>query len=280
VFNPALTDYLKSGAQVAEASFYRDCAAELTVQVPRALYAGVDPETFAGVILMQDEVPRGTRFLTALSPYTPEQAAMSLDQLARLHGGGWGGDPARHPWLVSKLGYLSTFQGVPGPRLTELLQGERGERLPDAVRDGPRIYAALKALAARGERLPTTFVHGDAHAGNVFEGPEGIGLIDWQLLQRGDWSLDAAYHIAAVLEVEDRRRSEQDLLRHYLERLAAHGGEPPAWDEAWRRYRQSTVYGYFLWAITLRVQPEIIHTFVTRLGTAAADHDGFGLLGV
>jgi hypothetical protein len=255
---------------VAEASFYRDCAAELTVRVPRALYAGVDPETFAGVIVMQDEVPRGTRFLTALSPYTPEQAAMSLDQLARLHGGGWGGDPARHPWLVSKLGYLSDFQGVPGPRLTELLQGERGERLPDAVRDGPRIYAALKALAARGERLPTTFVHG----------PEGIGLIDWQLLQRGDWSLDAAYHIAAVLEVEDRRRSEQDLLRHYLERLAAHGGEPPTWDEAWRRYRQSTVYGYFLWAITLRVQPEIIHTFVTRLGTAAADHDGFGLLGV
>jgi hypothetical protein len=240
----------------------------------------VDPETSAGVILMQDETPKGTRFLTALSPYTPAQAERSLDQLARLHGGSWRSDPHRHPWLTSKLAFLSNFQGVPAPRLTELLRGPRGDRLPDAVRSGERIFAALKALAARGERLPACFIHGDCHAGNVFERADGAGLIDWQLLQRGDWSLDAAYHIAAVLEVEDRRRSEEGLLRHYLERLRAHGGEPPDWDEAWRRYRESVAYGYFLWGITLRVEPEIIDTFVTRLGTSTADHDGFGLLGV
>ncbi|MFC6435459.1 hypothetical protein ACFQAQ_09885 [Novosphingobium resinovorum] len=28
-------------------------------------------------------------------------------------------------------------------------------------------------------------IHGDAHAGNVFRTPEGMGVIDWQLLQRG-----------------------------------------------------------------------------------------------
>ena len=39
-------------------------------------------------------------------------------------------------------------------------------------------------------------------------------------------------------------------------------------------------YGYFLWAITQRVQPEIIVEFVTRLGTAVAAHESFETLGV
>jgi len=160
------------------------------------------------------------------------------------------------------------------------MRGERGDPLPDTIRDCERIYAGLRQLAARDPAMGQCLVHGDAHAGNVFETAEGCGIIDWQLLQRGHWSLDAAYHIAAVLPVEQRRRHEQDLLRHYLDRLASHGGEPPAWADAWDRYRESVAYGMFLWGITLRVAPPIIMEFNRRLGTAVADHDSFGRLGV
>jgi hypothetical protein len=40
------------------------------------------------------------------------------------------------------------------------------------------------------------------------------------------------------------------------------------------------VYGYFMWAITQRVDRPIIETFVARLGAAVQDHESFDRLGV
>ena len=280
VFDPALVLWLKSGAQQAEAWFYKYVAPRLSVRVPRALYAGFDPETMGGLVVMEDLIPKGVHFLTALSPYTPEQARGSLDQLARLHGGTWNTDPATEAWVTPKLGQMATARPMAPERLTELLKGERGEVVPDHVKDGPRIYAALARMAERAEQQGRCYVHGDAHGGNVWEGPDGIGLVDWQVLQRGHWSQDVAYHIGAALDVEDRRRSERDLLRYYLERLKTHGGAEISFEEAWPQYQAAAPYGLFMWGITLRVEPPIIRQFVTRLGTAVADHDSFSLLGV
>ena len=140
---------------------------------------------------------------------------------------------------------------------------------------------ALRAVVGRYAGRPACLIHGDAHAGNLYTTAEGEpGVIDWQLVQRGHWALDVAYHIGSVLTVADRERNERDLLAHYLDRLRAHGGEPPGAEEAWEAYRLSMAYGYFLWAITQRVQPEIIVEFVTRLGTAVAHHGSFDALGV
>jgi hypothetical protein len=280
IFDAALTQWLKSGAQQAEAYFYKFLAPRLSVRVPQSLYSGFDPETMAGLVVMEDLIPKGVHFLTALSPYTPEQARQSLDQLARLHGGGCGIEAGAYDWLKPKLGEMGRSQAMPAARLTELLNGERGEAVPDEVKDGPRIYAALVRMAERLNAKDPFLVHGDAHAGNVWEGPEGVGLVDWQVLQRGPWSMDVAYHMGAALDVEDRRHNERDLLRHYLERLRAHGGPAIAFEDAWPQYQASVAYGLFMWGITLRVEPPIIRQFVTRLGTAAADHKSFELLGV
>ncbi len=272
--------YLKSGVQVTEASFYRECAAHLPIRVPDCAYAGVDPATNAGLIVMKDLITAGARFLTALEPYTVEQARGSLDQLARLHATSSTSETlARWPWVRSRIEELTQYQHVPAARVTELMAAERGEGLPEAVRDGDRIYAALAALGRRSASSPACLIHGDAHAGNVFETAAGIGLVDWQLLQRGHWSLDVAYHVAAVLTVEDRRASEEELLRHYLDRYAAYRGAAPDWSEAWARYREALAYGLFLWSITVRVDPPIIRQFIIRLGTAVADHRSMDLLG-
>jgi hypothetical protein len=280
VFDPKLTAWLKNGAQRAEAYFYERCAPKLTVRVPRSYYAGYDPENMNGIVLMEDLIPRGVRFLTALSPYSQTQARSSLDQLARLHGPTWNANPALEPTIVSNLDFLAKGPSVSADRMTELLHGERGAALPEAVRSGARIYAGTAALARRDPGTDRCFVHGDAHAGNVWEGPDGIGLVDWQVLQRCNWSIDIAYHISAALDVEERRRAERDLLRYYLDRVAAHGGTPPNEETAWRLYRESLVYGFLMWAMTLRVEPEIVNQFVTRTGLAVADHDSFNLLSV
>lgn len=277
-FGEDAAKYLSSDAQWCETNFYRQCAKALPLRLPRCLYAGVDDKTRAGIILMEDLISAGARFLTALEPYSTQQAASSLDQLALLHAATSSENTfSRWPWVVSKLPMLSKL--VPPPKLTELLKGEKGEGLPDSVRDGKRVCAALQALNDRDRNVTQCFVHGDAHAGNIFQTDQGAGIVDWQLLQRGHWSLDVAYHIAAVLDVHDRENAEQDLLRYYLERFASHGGMAPTWDEAWNHYRESIAYGYFLWGITLRVDPPIIKQFVYRLGSAVAAHDSLGRLG-
>jgi hypothetical protein len=98
-------------------------------------------------------------------------------------------------------------------------------------------------------------------------------------VQRGPWALDVGYHIASTLTVDDRRRSERDLVRHYLARLAAEGVEAPAEDEAWPGVRRGFVHGFYLWGITLKVDPPITTALLERLGHAVHDHDAFAAVG-
>ena len=97
-----------------------------------------------------------------------------------------------------------------------------------------------------------------------------------QLVQRGMWYLDVGYHIASALTIEDRRKTEWDLLQHYLDRLATAGVDAPSWDDAVTGLRRGIVHGFFLWGITLKVDPAVTTVLLERLGTAAADHDSLG----
>jgi hypothetical protein len=86
--------------------------------------------------------------------------------------------------------------------------------------------------------------------------------------------------VGAVLDAADRERSERALLAHYLDAVRASGGKTPSPDAAWDAYRAALVYGYFMWAITQRVERPIIETFVARLGAAVEAHESFERLGV
>jgi len=70
----------------------------------------------------------------------------------------------------------------------------------------------------------------------------------------------------------ERRKNEAELLAHYLHRLRAEGADPPSWDDAWRSLGAGMVYGFFLWAITLKVAPPITSSMLERLGGAVSDH--------
>jgi len=165
---------------------------------------------------------------------------------------------------------------MPLAALQDLLDGPRGVPLPTAIRSAERLLQGLERLAAQIRARPNCLVHGDAHAGNVFRDAQSrLGLVDWQILQKGEWAQDVAYHLAAVLTPEDRRAHERHLLDYYVGRLASFGGPVISLDKAWASYRAAMLYGYFLWAITRKVDPEIIHEFVRKLGLAVDDLDSF-----
>ncbi|MBO0852732.1 MAG: phosphotransferase [Nocardia sp.] len=267
----------------AEAGFYTEIAALTGVRTLRSVFATVDSDTRHGVVITEDVIAQGGEFLDGNSPFTPEQAADSLTEYARLHAATWS-DPryADTPWLVPRM--TRTLESTASWGLTAITNnytGPNGAGMPARMRDPDRMVAAYRAaidrVLAETASAGWCVVHGDAHVGNLFlDGDGRPALLDWQLVQRGMWYIDIGYHLASALTVEDRRRHEFDLLRHYLDQLAAFGVHPPPWEQAREDLSWGIVHGLFLWSITTQVEPSIIASLLHRIATAAADHDALG----
>ncbi|HXZ61628.1 MAG TPA: phosphotransferase [Acidimicrobiales bacterium] len=262
-------------AGVPEVLFYRHLAAASGVRTLECFYADVDPVTRHGVVITADVAAQGAAFLDALSPYSSDQVAESLEQYAVLHGRTWASGRTDQPWLAPRLEATMRARGL--REISGNFEGPIGSRVPVAARDAERLVDVVRRLAQLLERTePRCLLHGDAHVGNLYLDAAGRPcLVDWQLVQHGPWYLDVGYHIGCTMGPEERRRTESDLLAHYLDRLRAEGADAPAWDDAWRSIRLGLVYGFFLWAITLKVAPRITTVMLERLGTAVADHDAY-----
>ncbi|WP_328588801.1 phosphotransferase [Rhodococcus sp. P1Y] len=274
----------------AETYFYRDLAGAIGIRTLNNVYADVDPVTRHGVVITEDLVTAGGEFLDARTHYTPSQAATILRDMAKLHASTWNNPRwADTPWLRARIGKTLSYWGEEAvlSRIGANMSGPNGRRVPAAARNPKLIFDAYTRLVAETVSAVndgTTswcVIHGDGHPGNLILDADGRpALVDWQLVQRGIWYFDVAYHIASTLSVEDRRRSERELLAQYLADLAEFGAEAPDFDEAWRQYGRGIVHGLYLWGITAEVEPQLIEILVHRLGTAAADHDALtGILG-
>lgn len=264
---------------VLEADFYTRVAPHVAVRVPSLITAAIDRSAPLGLIIMRDLISEGARFCTALEAFTADEAAQSLEQIAELHAGK--ALLERYDWIQPRAGQLARSGFMPAEVLQGLLDGPRGRNLSPAVRNAARLLAGVGALADRDESREQFLVHGDSHAGNIYRDAQGRpGLIDWQLLQRGGWALDVAYHVNAVLDVDVAATEERRLLAHYLGIMRGKGFAMPDDETAWAQYREAAIYGYFLWAITRRVDPPIIELFVDRLGQAVTRLESHALLGI
>ena len=263
---------------VLEADFYCKVAPTVDVRVPECVAAVVDREAQQAVIVMRDLIASGARFCSALEAFSADEAAASLGQLAQLHKGSAFLDGAE--WIRPRAAELARMTYITPEMLQELMDGPRSEGMPADVLDARRLLEAMKVLADRDTGRPQFMIHGDSHAGNNFRTPDGPGLIDWQLLQRGGWALDVAYHLCAVLPVDVAEKEERRLLNDYLGTMRSFGFGMPGEEDAWEQYREAVLYGYYLWAITRRVDPPIINLFFNRLGNAVHRHESHALLGV
>ena len=147
-----------------EARFYRDLAGVTGVHTLRSVYADVHPETRHGVVITEDVIEAGGTFLDALSPYSPEQVAWSLEELARLHGATWGDAAlASEPWLASRL--QTYFEQRGEKEIRKNFEGPPGRDRPDALRPTvpqppPSAFprTGIEDLAAQGLALARKIV--------------------------------------------------------------------------------------------------------------------------
>ncbi|MET0365132.1 MAG: phosphotransferase [Sphingobium sp.] len=264
---------------IREGKFYSDIAPQISMRLPKVPALVLDEDKGDGILIMEDLIAAGARFCSALEPFTPDLAVESLDQLARLHSRTDIADSTS--WLPDRLERIAANPHFTVERMQEVLDDGRTEILDDRTSDARLVLQALRALAERTRARPRTLLHGDCHAGNLFTMADGLGFTDWQLVQRGHWACDVAYHICAVLTVGQAEQHEEALLKTYLAALVEHGGSAPGWDEAWEEYRAAQIYGYYHWgAITTRGAPDVMRIFTERLGAGVARHRCFDLLGI
>lgn len=261
----------------AEARFYRELAPLVEIRTPRAYFAGVDEAADQAMIIMDDVIGTGGRFLSAETPYSLATTRDSLGQLACLHASTWGdARTADLEWLSPRIGEM--VDRFPTEALQQLLDDGRGPEVAKELRDAEHLAEAVRRTA---RHELTCVIHGDTHSGNVYlDGAGRASWLDWQVVQRGSWAIDISYHLATVLDIDTRRVHEAALLRHYLQELERHGVAAPAWEDAWEQYTLSFSYGYFLWVITRISSRSIVLIHIPRLATALADHDTFRRLGV
>ena len=263
---------------IRESRFYLELAPKITMRVPRCVHAVIEEAGQRAILVMNDLVADGARFCSALEPFGADEAAQTLEQIARLHAASALLPSA--PWLPCRIEQLAQTQVYSAGEIQPLLDDARGEGLAPATRDAQLLFNGLKVLAARSAGQPQTLLHGDCHAGNVYWTNDGPGFTDWQLVQRGHWALDVAYHIGAVLPAAVAEREERPLLDHYLQTLAGLGGTVPDRASAWNDYRAAQIYGFFHWAITRRQPPAITREFTQRLGAGIERHDTYRMLGL
>lgn len=261
----------------------------LDVEAPSGFFSAFDPRSWRSIVVTEDVgVTRGAQFCSPQTDLTLDQMKELLTGMAIWHGTLW-----NHPLLEG--GWLQTT-AERHDRLSRFLDWDKrsavgirraGDVVPATVRDRhPEVLRAFERSMQLGSAGTMTFLHGDPHsAGNFYVTDDGrMGWADWGVCLRGGWGYDYAYAVTASLTVERRREWERELLAHYLEALAAAGGDAPELADAWLTYRQQVLYPFVGWSAVYghgRLQPdsqppEYCLPIIERAAHAVEDLDAVG----
>ncbi|BBY82723.1 phosphotransferase [Mycolicibacterium pulveris] len=226
---------------------------ELPLDHPAVHTALIDEDARNFVMIMEDVVARGADPRDSTRPMTIEQAANGIRGLARMHSRYWGERLTTNP----ALGWVEPFVAFEGLEYAPLhIAHERlGDSVPAEVPalSGTELFVDIWArYIGTLTNSDQTLLHGDPHIGNTYVLPgDDVGFLDWQMVRRGNWSLDVGYFLQGALTIEDRRRAERDLLGEYRDALTLPSTELPTADEIWLRYRASVAHGLAIWMATL-----------------------------
>lgn len=286
---PTLLTRLSSGMSAAqEAKFFSQLRRELQIEAPVHRYSTYDRETGRSFHLWEDlTVTRRARFLGYRDTMTVAQAEQALQILAQLHGRYF--ESAR---FGDDLAWIPPYEAFhragdrSGTRAGHDVAMGVAEHLipPEVIRRKDEIWPKAEAMLDLHSTEPRAVIHSDVHLGNWYVTGDGaVGLCDWQCISRGHWSRDLAYSLSTVLEVDERRAAERQLIGGYLERLHEFGGPKVDFDAAWLRYRQQLFAALLMWTPTLRhpatmpdMQPEEMSMkMIHRITSAMADLDAF-----
>ena len=266
-----------------EVGFYQNFEKQLDgLEIPTSYFSGASEANGQAIVFLEDLTQRNATFGNATEPMSVDLMAKTMEWCARLHASFWNRPPANAdiPWpgVVGSLIDVMLAEDYWGAMTSRPL----AQALPDVARDPKVVRRALLNMWETFNSQSKTFIHGDAHLGNMYFVDNAPGFLDWQSPMLGPWSDDVTYALIGGLTVADRRANERQLLKHYLDALKGFGVEAvPSFDEAWLAYRQQVMHGY-MWVCTPpSMQPDdIVGANVERFSAALEDLETLNSLGV
>ncbi len=226
-----------------EASFFGELAGQAPFRVPTCHHHSVDLETSQFVLVMEDF--GDLRAVDQVAGMAATDAEQAVDGLAAWHATWWGqAEELAERGLTVSLGdeiYKAVLPMI-FPEGWEKITAELD--VPQSILDvGPRWVEAMPGLLDGLAAEPTTMIHGDYRADNLFFESDGaVAAVDFQLVGTGRGAYDLAYFITQSIGPADAAQHERALFDRWVSALVAAGVPKGDLATAWEDYRAAALF--------------------------------------
>lgn len=232
---------LRLGFYENEIRFYDELAGNVSVNLPRHYYTGMDKERQDYAVLLEDMAPATPG--DDIASCSLEDAQLIVDELPKLHAPWWNSE------LLPRLGWLpigepnieaanQRFQDVLFPATIQ----HYGDTLsPTASRVAEKYSRGLVHIVKQMTAAPFTLTHSDYRLVNMLlggaAGARRVVVLDWQRVAMGKGPIDVAFFTVLSLTPETRREWQWGLVERYHQGLLEHGVRDYSLEQCQRDYR-------------------------------------------
>ena len=239
------------GGYRRELVFYQQVAGRAPIATPHVYAARMVEDTADFVLVLEDL--QDWENADQLAGLSISRARLCIAQLAGLHA--WSLDGAnsavaqsfpRFDTPVARDIFLPAF-----PIGWQIYREKCSAEVPTGVVRFAERFAEHAPVALRALTERSMLLHGDIRADNMFFDGQALKVVDFQFASLGVGVADIGYLVSQGLPTDVRRGRDEELLRGYLEHLAALGITDYSFADAWRHYRFAAAYLLLLPVITL-----------------------------
>ena len=263
-----------------EIGFYRDIGNNAGVPIAECYYLKYIEESNHFILLLEDLAPGEPS--DQVVGADRETSREVIEQFARLHAKWWNSPKLeQYEWAKWLLTAMPMEQGreMLKKSMTEVEETGKFDAYPELKRLMPMLDPLFKFEPA--PPFPFTLTHGDLRSDNIIKPSEKGGrfaILDWQLSGVGDPVNDIVRWMVQSISIEDRRETEQELLKLYHDRLVEYGIKGYSYKKFINAYRTNLVVVQLMFSMSMdsvdqsseRAQA-LFHQFYARLDAALVD---------
>lgn len=263
-----------------EIGFYQCLGARAGVPVPHCYFSHLVESSYEFVMLLEDLAPGKASDQVAGSDR--ETSREVIEQAAKLHAKWWnseeldGWDWAR--WIFKAV---PVAEGI--AQLEQSIAAADATGCFDAYPEMKRLMPALRPLFRIEPQppYPFTLTHGDLRSDNIITPTADGGrfaIIDWQLAGKGDPMNDIVRWLVQSISIQDRRETEQALLKRYHAALVEQGVRGYSYRQLINSYKLNLVVVLIMFSMSMETVDQssarakaLFHEFYSRLDAALVD---------
>jgi len=263
-----------------EIGFYQDIGNDVGVPIADCYYSEYLQETNHFVLLLEDLAPGETS--DQVKGTDKETSRQVIEQFAKLHAKWWNDEKLESydwaQWIIQAMP-METALEMFNKSLKEVEEDGKFDAYPEMKRLMHLLPPIFKFDPE--PPYPFTLTHGDLRSDNIIKpGPQGgrFAIIDWQLAGIGDPTNDIVRWLVQSITIEDRRETEQELLKLYHSKLVEYGVKGYSYRKFINAYKTNLIVVYLMFSMSMDAVDQsseraqaLFHQFYSRLDAALVD---------